>query len=134
MSVPRQGRKKTSTASKARIPEKTIKDRATILVVEDDPNVRTLSAALLSDFDYEVLEATDGPGAFDIGEAVARQFSFYRCRASPAGDRVLVKVGGTEGAIIHQGWLDKGIELLAKPFWREDLAQKVGAAIDGPDA
>lgn len=38
-------------------------DHERVLVVEDDPDVRKLTVRLLSDLNYEVVEATDGPAA-----------------------------------------------------------------------
>ncbi len=41
--------------------------------------------------------------------------------------------GYTENAIVHQGRLDDGVQLIAKPFQREQLARKV-AEVLGADA
>jgi len=118
----------------------------TILVVEDDPDVRTLSVALLSGLGFDVLEAADGPSALSILEKSSRINLLFTDVVLPGGMRgpdlaaevtrrrpgiaVLYTSGYTENAIIHQGRVDDGIDLLNKPFRREDLAQKVRAALD----
>lgn len=45
--------------------------------------------------------------------------------------RVLFTSGYTEEAISHQGLLGTGMRLLAKPYHRQDLAQRVREALDG---
>jgi PAS domain S-box-containing protein len=118
----------------------------TILVVEDDPSVRTMSVALLSGLGYEVLEAADGPRALSMLESSSRVNLLFTDVVLPGGMNgpelaaeiarrrpgigVLYTSGYTEDAIIHQGDLKEGIELLHKPFRPEDLARKVRSAID----
>jgi CheY-like chemotaxis protein len=46
--------------------------------------------------------------------------------------RVLYTSGYTENAIVHQGKLDEGVELLQKPYRRKSLAQKLRAILDKP--
>ena len=118
----------------------------TILVVEDEPDVRTLSVALLFNLGYEVLEAADGPAALSMLESSSRVNLLFTDVVLPGGMNgpelaaevarrrpgigILYTSGYTEDAILHQGWLDEGIELLDKPFRPEDLAQKIRAAIN----
>lgn len=118
----------------------------TILVVEDEPSVRTLSVALLSDLGYEILEAADGPAALLILETSPHVDLLFTDVVLPGGMRgpelaaeimrrrpgiaVLYTSGYTENAIVHHGRLDEGVELLNKPFRREDLARRVRAVLD----
>jgi CheY-like chemotaxis protein len=44
--------------------------------------------------------------------------------------RVLFTSGYTENAIVHQGRLDPGVELLSKPYRRQALAMKLRAVLD----
>jgi PAS domain S-box-containing protein len=121
-----------------------------ILVVEDDPSVRTLSVALLSDLGYGVLEAADGPAALLVLETSPQIDLLFTDVVLPGGMRgpelaaeitrrrpritVLYTSGYTENAIVHQGRLDEGVDLLNKPFRRDDLARKVRAVLDKPRA
>ncbi|WP_170005163.1 hypothetical protein [Pseudopontixanthobacter vadosimaris] len=43
--------------------------------------------------------------------------------------QVLFTSGYTQNAIVHAGRLDEGVRLIAKPFTRERLAQKIGAVL-----
>ena len=55
-----------------------------------------------------------------------------RALASRPGLRVLFTSGYTENAIVHNGRLDQGVELLSKPYDRERLAAKLRRVLDGP--
>jgi PAS domain S-box-containing protein len=145
MYLPRSG----SEAEQLHHREKAVVPKArgeTILVVEDDPDVRTLSVALLSSLGYEVIVAADGPQALSMLEKSPRinllftdvvlpggmngpELAAEVARRQP-GVRILYTSGYTEDAIIHQGWLNGGTELLHKPFSRADLERKVRASID----
>jgi CheY-like chemotaxis protein len=46
--------------------------------------------------------------------------------------RILFTTGYTRDAVVHNGVLDPGVEMLGKPFTIEELAAKVRAVIDGP--
>ncbi len=118
----------------------------TILIVEDEPTVRTLARRVLQRYGYRVHEAEnpdqavrashriDGPlhllltdvvmpGA--SGRQLARQLSLERPDL-----RVLYMSGYTDNAIVHHGVLDPGTSLLEKPFTAEGLARKVREILD----
>jgi PAS domain S-box-containing protein len=117
----------------------------TILMVEDDPDMRTLGCALLHSLGYEVLDAQDAHEALRLlqmktvsllltdvmlrGDMNGRQLAEEACRRQP-GLRVLYMSGYSENAIIHHGRLDPGVHLLQKPFRKRDLAAKVRAVLD----
>jgi CheY-like chemotaxis protein len=65
------------------------------------------------------------PGGM-TGAQVASQM-----RALRPGLKVLFTTGYARNAIIHQGRLDKGVELITKPFGFTDLASKVRDVLDG---
>jgi PAS domain S-box-containing protein len=113
----------------------------TILVVEDDEEVRAFSAEVLRDLGYRVIEAADGPAALHVvAQAdVAIDLLFTdvvmpgmsgkelsdRVRLLRPTLRVLYTSGYTRNAIVHGGRLDPGVALLAKPFTSRDLAARV---------
>ena len=118
----------------------------TILVVEDDDDVRTYSVESLRELGYRVLEAHDGPSALSLLE---RQFKVdllftdvvlpngmtgaqvaADARAIRPDLKVLFTTGYARNAIIHQGRLDRGVQLLTKPFTFAELAEKVRDVLD----
>jgi CheY-like chemotaxis protein len=118
----------------------------TILVVEDDPDVRDMTVAMLEGLDYATLQCPDGKSALKILETVPDVKLLFSDVVLPGGmsgpelarvirdDRpdigILFTSGYTEDAMLHQGWFGNGVELLNKPFNRRDLAQEIRAAID----
>jgi signal transduction histidine kinase/CHASE3 domain sensor protein len=121
---------------------------ATLLIVEDDADVREVAAAMLRELGYRVLTAADGPEALRVfGENDAavdlalidvvlpagmkgNQLA-QRLREVRPGLRVLFMSGYTENAIVHHGRLDDGVPLIGKPFQRERLAIKVAEVLGG---
>jgi signal transduction histidine kinase/DNA-binding response OmpR family regulator len=113
----------------------------TVLVVEDDEEVRATVAELLSELGYRVLRAKDAQSALSIVESgVPIDVLFTdvvmpgplrspelarRARARLPAIAVLFTSGYTDNAILHGGQLDPGIELLSKPYTREALARKL---------
>ena len=112
-----------------------------MLVVEDDDDVRAHSAELLEELGYRVLEAPNGPSALEIldrqpevallftdvglpGGMNGRQLAEEACRRRP-GLRVLFTTGYARNAIVHDGRLDPGVQLITKPFSFAGLAAKV---------
>lgn len=121
----------------------------TILVVEDDDLVRRFACEQLGALGYRIIEATDGPEALQRLEAAADVALLFTdvvmpggmngrqladaVQAKRPGVRVLFTSGYTENAIVHHGRLDPGVNLLAKPYRRDELARRVRAALDEPD-
>ena len=119
----------------------------TILVVEDDDNVRTYSVDALRDLGYRVIEAPDGPSAIrllETGTPVDLLFTDVvlpggmtgaqvaaQARELRPGLKVLFTTGYARNAIFHHGRLDKGVQLITKPFSFSDLAAKVRDVLDG---
>ncbi len=116
-----------------------------ILVVEDDAAVRKLAIRLLTELGYETISAEDGGAALKILETDARIDLLFTDVVMPGGMngpalarkaqihrpdlRVLYMSGYTKNAILHNGELDEGVHLLAKPFRKIDLATKVRDAL-----
>jgi len=126
--------------------EQPVSGSETVLVVEDDIEVRALALRLLSGLGYGALAAGSAAAALEIiagaepvdllltdvvlpggtnGRALAN-----KAKALRPGLAVLYMSGYTENAILHHGRLDPGVELLQKPFRRKNLADKVRAALE----
>ncbi|HXH00469.1 MAG TPA: response regulator [Sphingomicrobium sp.] len=120
---------------------------ATILVCEDDEDVRALSAESLRELGYRVVEAQDGETALrllDGGTLADVLFTDVvlpgisgavladRARERFPSLKVLFTTGYARNAIVHHGRLDPGVELLSKPFTYADLAQRIRDLIDSP--
>jgi PAS domain S-box-containing protein len=115
--------------------------RESILVVEDDEEVRETAAATLHDLGYTVLKAKDAQSALNVIESGLNIDLLFtdvvmpgtlrspelarKARARLPQIGVLFTSGYTENAIVHGGRLDPGVELLAKPYSREALALKI---------
>jgi len=113
----------------------------TILVVEDDEDVRTIVVATLSDLGYRVLTARDaqsGLAVIESGVPVDVLFTDVvmpgtlkspemakLAKASNPDLVVLFTSGYTENSIVHGGKLDPGVELLSKPYTREALDGRI---------
>ncbi len=112
----------------------------TILVVEDDLAVQATVVDMLKQLGYRVVSANDGEAALHVlqsGVAVDLLFTDVVMPGpvrSPELARlaklllpdlaVLYTSGYTQNAIVHGGRLDPGVELISKPYRREDLARK----------
>jgi PAS domain S-box-containing protein len=118
----------------------------TILLVEDHDDLRSFSTGVLTDLGYKVLPAANGPealGLLDAGHAVDLLFTDVvlpggldgrrltdEAQARRPGLKVLYTTGYTRNAIVHNGRLDAGVDLISKPFTSEALALKVRAMLD----
>ena len=119
----------------------------TILLVEDEAQLRELAREILEDLGYHVIvAATPGeaislcekhPGRIDLllTDVVmpvmnGRELS-ERVRALKPEIKVLFTSGYTADAIAHHGVLEPGVEFLEKPFSLSAVAEKVRAALAG---
>jgi CheY-like chemotaxis protein len=120
--------------------------RETILVVEDDDDVRSNSVDSLRELGYRVVEAPDGPSALRLialdasirllftdvglpGGMNGRQLADEARRRRPELN-VLFTTGYARNAIVHHGRLDPGVELIVKPYTYEALARKIRAMLE----
>ena len=120
----------------------------TILVAEDDEGVRVTVVDILRELGYRVLEARDADSALNVIESGIHLDLLFTDVVMPGsiksaelarraqnrlpGLRVLFTSGYTQNAIVHGGRLDPGVELLVKPYRREDLARKVRQLLGPP--
>jgi PAS domain S-box-containing protein len=120
--------------------------RETILLVEDEPNLRYLARQYLEKQGYRVIEAADGAVAVQIavahegvihllltdvimpgmnGRELAQRISEIRPNV-----KILYMSGYTENVIGQNGTLDAGVRLLQKPFNLRDLKSVVREVLD----
>ncbi len=120
--------------------------KETILVVEDDHDVRTYSTETLRELGYNVLEASNAHIAIQILEAHPEIAALFTDVGLPGGMngrqlaeqarkartnlKVLFTTGYARNAIVHDGRLDAGVELLTKPFSQAALGEKLRDILD----
>jgi PAS domain S-box-containing protein len=118
----------------------------TILVVEDDEDVRAYLVETLRRLKYQVLRAADAVAALAILKQVDVRVDLLltdvvmpgmngrelvkRAEALRPGLKVLYVTGYSRNAIVHQGRLDPGVELIQKPITQETLAMRVRDLLD----
>ena len=117
----------------------------TILVVEDEPGVRTMVCRLLERLGYTVIEAVNGEDGLRVAGQMARidlvltdvmmpkktgPEMAAELEARRAGTKVLFMSGYAENAIVQNGTIAPGAQLLEKPFSGESLARRVRAVLD----
>jgi PAS domain S-box-containing protein len=118
----------------------------TVLIVEDETNLRRMACQYLEKQGYRILEAADGAAAVQI--CVAHQGPIdllltdvimpgmnghelaERVRSLRPDTKVLYMSGYTENVIGHNGTLDPGINLLQKPFTLQALKERVREVLD----
>ncbi|MCH4902041.1 MULTISPECIES: PAS domain-containing sensor histidine kinase [Pseudomonas] len=116
----------------------------TVVVVEDDPAVRMLVMDLLKELGYRAHEAEDAKGALPLLESDlrvdllvtdvglpgmnGRQMAEIARQHRP-GLKVLFMTGYAQKAAERQGFLEDGMDMVAKPFSIEQLAGKIRTMI-----
>jgi len=113
----------------------------TVLVVDDEPTVRMLVAEVLQELGYTAIEAADGAAGLEVlqssvridllvtdvglpGGLNGRQLADAG-RAVRPGLKVLFITGYAENAVIGNGHLEHGMQVLTKPFAMEALANRI---------
>lgn len=113
----------------------------TVLVVEDQAEVRKLAMSILRRGGYRLMEAATGPEAIELAAGFTGEIDLLvtdvvmpgmtgrelagRLQTSRPGLKVLYTSGYSSDVIARQGMLDPGVAYLAKPFAPADLAGKV---------
>ena len=122
------------------------KQTETILVVEDDADLRTYLAEILRGLKYRVITTPNAQSALMTLRANAqhvdllltdiimpgmtgRELGKQAQEVRPAL-QVLYMTGYSRNAVVHQGRLDEGVELLQKPVSQGELANRVRAILD----
>jgi signal transduction histidine kinase len=120
----------------------------TILVVEDEADVRSYLVETLQDLNYRVREAADAASAlalFDSGpfhiDLLLTDIVMPGMNGRQLADellrrqhniKVLFMTGYSRNAIVHQGRLDPGVSMLPKPLTEAMLATKIRDILDKP--
>ena len=119
----------------------------TILLVEDEDVVREMASSVLNSYGYNVIEASyhvEAEEAFEkhqgiidimVTDVIMPQMSgkelAKKLLLSKPELKVLFMSGYTDGAIVHHGVLEKGINFIQKPFMPDALAKKIRDVLDG---
>jgi CheY-like chemotaxis protein len=119
----------------------TLRGTETVLVVEDQPEVRRLTLAVLKSQGYRLLEAANGSEALSLCEQYPETVHLLitdvvmpgmtgrelarRLLALRPSLKTLYTSGYTADVIAHEGVLDAGVAYLPKPFSPAQLAAKV---------
>ena len=143
--LPRHFGEEQITPAPARVGDVAGRPDETILVVEDDVRVRSLTVAALGELGYTVLQAEGAAPALALlerhpevkllftdivmPETNGRKLADLATKLRP-DLKVLFTTGFTRNAVVHNGVLDHGVHFIAKPFTIAQLAEKVRDVID----
>ena len=122
----------------------------TVLAVDDEQDILDNVATMLRNLGYQVLTAGSADAALAVLEGQGRIDLLFtdvimpggisatelaeRARQRHPGIRVLFTSGYTEDAVIHNGRLDEGVNLLSKPYGRTELASALRGVLAAPSA
>ncbi len=123
-----------------------LRGSATVLVVEDERQVRNLAVAILKRQGYtvlpaaggqealEVLAGCDGPVHLLLTDVVMPDMNgkelFERISHSHPDIKILYMSGYTDNVIVEHGVLEEAVQFLEKPFTARGLAAKVREVLD----
>jgi CheY-like chemotaxis protein len=146
--LPQVEGEKETTLQRLKSPDLPL-ETETILLVEDDPALREMAAALLMRLGYSVWSAANGIEALSLKQLrnighidllftdvimphMSGKELSDRVHASSPYTRTLFTSAYAENAIVHHGVLDEGVALLQKPFTPAALARKLCEVLDQP--
>ncbi|HYM79186.1 MAG TPA: PAS domain S-box protein [Candidatus Dormibacteraeota bacterium] len=118
----------------------------TILIAEDEPDLRELTRIFLEGYGYKVLEAASADQAIQTAEKSADPIHLLLTDVIMPGmsgrqlaERILSKrpqtkivymTGYTDDMVVQHKVLEPGVQLLQKPFSKAELALKVRSTLD----
>ena len=119
----------------------------TILIVEDEPDLRELTRVFLEAYGYKVLLSSGAEEALRIAETFPQPINLVLTDVIMPGmsgrqlaervvsrrpeTRIMYMTGYTDDMVVQYKVLEPGVHLLQKPFSKRDLALKVRTALDG---
>jgi signal transduction histidine kinase len=122
-------------------------DGEVVLVIDDEPTIRMLIAEVLEELGYAIMEAWDGASGMRVLQSDVRIDLLITDVGLPNGMngrqvadaarqmrpnlKVLFITGYAENAVIGNGHLDKGMQLIAKPFEMNALVRKIRELVKG---
>ncbi len=118
----------------------------TVLIVDDEPTIRMLVSEVLEDLGYVALQAVDGQAGLKLLQSKERIDLLVTDVGLPGGMngrqvaesgralrpdlKVLFITGYAENAVLNQGHLERGMQVLTKPFAMEALASRIKSLIE----
>ncbi len=119
----------------------------TILIAEDEPDLRELTRIFLEGYGYKVLEASSAEQAIQTAESFSAPIDLLLTDVIMPGmsgrqlaekilskrpqTRIVYMTGYTDDMVVQHKVLEPGVKLLQKPFTKVDLAMKVRSTLDG---
>jgi CheY-like chemotaxis protein len=119
----------------------------TILIAEDEPDLRDLARIFLEGYGYKVLEAESAAQAIQTADSFKGTIDLLLTDVIMPGmsgsqlaenilskrpqTRIVYMTGYTDDMVVQHKVLEPGVNLLQKPFNRIDLALKVRSTLDG---
>jgi len=119
----------------------------TILVAEDEPDLRELTRIFLESYGYKVLEAASAEEAIRTADEFGRPIHLLLTDVIMPGmsgrqlaekmlgqnpnTKIVYMTGYTDDMIVQHKVLEPGVQLLQKPFTKAELALKIRSTLDG---
>ena len=119
----------------------------TILIAEDEPDLRELTRIFLQGYGYKVLEASNAEQAIQTAEGFSGSIDLLLTDVVMPGmsgrqlaenisskrpqTKIIYMTGYTDDMVMQYKVLEPGVKLLQKPFTKADLALKVRSTLDG---
>jgi PAS domain S-box-containing protein len=144
--LPRLHAGESAIVEEPQVPVAGVSGSETILAVEDDDDVRAYTSETLRELGYDVLQAANGPAALRVLDEHPEIKLLFTDVGLPGGMngrkladaardkrpdlKVLFTTGYARNAIVHDGRLDPGVQLVPKPFTQAVLATKLRDLLD----
>jgi PAS domain S-box-containing protein len=136
------------TAAAAAAAPAVAKGHETVMVIEDDAQVRSMVRRILASRRYDILEACGGEEAIAMAKAHAGSIDLIlsdvimpglngpetvqQVQQHFAGTRTLFMSGYTDHAVLRDRILSAGVNFIQKPFAPDALANKIREVLDAP--